>query len=403
MGLSDVGSKIALPAARVKREPKKFLLIGGGGPVGMSLLYQFKQLGWTAAVVDPRRPMNYAQHQQELGGTIEKWTLQHYSLGDFQHRVSGEKFDAVIDLTPTLDKFATIVYCDKLGIPLVNSTMVDFKDDIHIAAFNFICERPHVSKRAHIVASGMNPGALNAMAEELIAKEKQAHGDKHGAPDEIVYWEYDGTIPASGKFHGPSTTWCPGESGAELTEDWTFEVIEEGSVLLHEDALSWKPQNFSGIGVPFKQVPIPLQGDAFLCGHEECLYMGWRHDTASRFIYGFHKENMELIRAGGYCQNPELLIREQNCELQGEDIVGVSCRFDEEWAGAYCRMSNSNQLPLDTNATCWLVAAGITSSVLALQDNLQPGVYLTHEVPGWMSAFRSLVQVHEYRLSQEEC
>ena len=44
----------------------KCLIIGGGGPVGISLLYIFKKLGWSAAVVDPRRPMNYAAHQKAL-------------------------------------------------------------------------------------------------------------------------------------------------------------------------------------------------------------------------------------------------------------------------------------------------------------------------------------------------
>ncbi|MEI6235127.1 MAG: hypothetical protein WCT04_18880 [Planctomycetota bacterium] len=375
------------------------LIVGGGGPVGISLLYILKNLGWSAAVVDPRRPMDYAAHQKALGSALEKWTIQHYSMGDFQHRVSAEKFDAVIDLTPTLDKRATMTYCDNLGIPLVNSTMVDYKDDIHIAAFNFICERPHVVNQAHVAASGMNPGALNAMAEEII--QTQLDGE---APDEIVYWEYDDTIPANGKFPGPSTTWCPGESGAELTEDWTFEVLEEGSVLLHEDALSWTPQSYRGIGVPFKKLPIPADGDAFLCGHEECLYMGWRHDTAVKFIYGFHAENMKLIRGGGYNQSPELLIREPEMELHGTDYVGVAVRDGDTWYGQYCTFSNSPELPTDTNATCWLVASGMAASVLALaKTKTKPGVYLTHEMPGWMEAFRSLIKVHEYTVSAKEC
>jgi hypothetical protein len=379
--------------------PKKCLIIGSGGPVGLSLLYLFKQLGWTAAVVDPRRPLNYAAHQKALAGVIEKWTIQHYSMPDFQHRVTAEKFDAVIDLTPTLDKRATIAYCDSLGIPLINSTMVDYKDDIHIAAFNFICERPYVSKRAHIVASGMNPGAVNAMAEEVIQRELDGE-----APDEIVYWEHDDTIPDSGKFEAPSTTWCPGESGAEIAEDWNFEVLEEGTVLLHEDALSWTPQSYRGIGVPFSQVAIPHDGDAFLVGHEECLYMGWRHDTAVKFIYGFHPENMKLIRAAGYDETPELLVRDAEVELKGQDIVGVSCRDGDTWYGRYCQMANSPDLPMDTNATCWLVAAGMAASVLALDlHEAKPGIYLTHEYPGWMNAFRSLVKVNEFVVKQDEC
>jgi hypothetical protein len=133
--------------------------------------------------------------------------------------------------------------------------------------------------------------------------------------------------------------------------------------------------------------------------------MGWRHDTAVKFIYGFHPANMKLIRDGGYDQSPELLIRDAEMELKGQDLVGVACRDGDDWHGQYCRLANSSDLPFDTNATCWLVASGMTASVLALTNDasLKPGVYLTHELPGWMDSFRSLVKVNEYHLKGSEC
>ena len=48
----------------------KCLVIGGGGPLGMGLRYLFKHLGWTAAVVDPKRPRHGAVHERLLAGTL---------------------------------------------------------------------------------------------------------------------------------------------------------------------------------------------------------------------------------------------------------------------------------------------------------------------------------------------
>ena len=378
-------------------QSKRCLLLGGGGPVGTATIYLINSLGWTVCVADPHRPSHQEYHTEHLNGTIEDWLLQPYTLDDLRKRLAEERFDLVIDLTPTLDKKESILICDEAGVPLVNSTMVDYKDDIHIAAFEFVCERPAATKCGHVVASGMNPGALNAMAEEVIAAYEQ--------PDAIVYWEYDDTIPCDGKLQGPSTTWSQGESGDEMTEDWTFEVIEEGTVLLHEDSMSWHPQTYETCGVPMKHLQIPAGADALLVGHEECVYMGWRHDTAVKFVYGFHPENMRLMREAGYGWKPFLLLQNDEKPLIGRDRVGVACRYidDDSWVGYYCDLENTPETPLDTNATCILVAAGImASATLLVQGKVKPGVHLTHEVPGWMDSFRKFAKVQAYEIEGDE-
>jgi homospermidine synthase len=369
----------------------KCLVIGGGGAVGVSLLYLFKALGWRATVVDPVRPKHWPAHEQALRNTIEGWTEQPYSPDHLHARLQKEAFDAVIDLAPTFDKRKSVTLCDEAGVSLINSTMVDWREDIHIAAYNFLDNRPQAARRPHIVASGMNPGALNAMAEDIIRQTEQ--------PDAIVYWEYDDTMPACGKYRGPSITWCPSESTAEIVEDWNFEVLEEGTVLLHEDAMDWPLQGLGKCGVPMDLVPVPQGAEGFLIGHEECIYMGWRHDTAVKFVYGFHPENMRLIRAAGYDVEPELLLRRPEEELIGRDIVGVACRFEDEWRGQYCLLENSPAIPLDTNATCALVAAGVAAAAMVLADSEpKPGVYLTHELKDYLRAFQTLAHVHEYEL-----
>lgn len=365
--------------------------------MGTAVLYLLKKLGWTACVADPQRPPHQSYHKTHLNGTLEEWSTKRYTLNDLRKKLTAEQFDLVIDLTPTLDKRESILICDEMGVSLINSTMVDFKDDIHIAAANFVMDRPVATRCAHMVASGMNPGAVNAMAEEIIAAYDQ--------PDAICYWEYDDSIACDGKWAGPSTTWSQGEAGDEMTEDWTFEVIEEGTVVLHEDAMSWHPQTLQSCGAPVKQLGIPANADAMLIGHEECVYMGWRHDTAVKFVYGFHPENMKLIRAAGYGWRPHLLVHQDKRPLVGRDIVGVACRYidDDSWVGCYCELDNTPDIPPDTNATCLLVASGVIASALHLaKGKTKPGVYLTHEVPGWMKAFRSLVKVKTYEIDGDE-
>jgi len=362
--------------------------------VGTAALYLMKKLEWTAYVVDPVRPKQRDYHAQHLNGTIERWVDKQYALENLREQLSTERFDLVIDLTPTLDKRLSIELCDEFGVSLVNSTMVDFKDDCHIAAFDVISARPTAKRRPHIVASGMNPGALNAMSEEIIRKRE--------VPNAIIYWEYDDTLLHDGSLLGPSTTWSQGESGDEISEDWTFEVIEEGTILLREDAISSKPEKYSECGVPMEAFGIPAGAEAFLIGHEECVYMGWRHDTAVKFIYGFHEKNMNLMRQAGYGWKPHVLVQHPQQPLIGRDIVGVACRYEEDdsWVGSFCDLSNTPDIPADTNATCILVAAGIIASgVLLNEGNVDPGVHLTHELgDGWMNAFRSLVDVYYYEL-----
>ena len=372
------------------------LLLGGGGSVGTAALYLMKKLHWRAWVVDPHLPSHQECHARNLQRTVEGWTEKAYTVNDLHKKLEREHFDLVIDLTPTLDKRQSITTCDKLGISLINTTMVDDKDDIHVAAFDFLENRPQAPHRPHIVASGMNPGAVNAMAEEIIGKYEQ--------PDAIVYWEYDETLPCDGVLTGPSTTWSQKESGEEINLDWTFEVVEEGTIILHEDALSWHPQNFRSCGVPVDHLRIPQDADPFLIGHEECVYMGWLHDTAAKFVYSYHPQNMKFMRAAGYGWQPRVLLQSPQLPLVGRDIVGVACQYlDDGWVGEYCLLENTAGIPPDTNATCWLVAAGVIASGVYLnQSRVQPGVYLTHELPGWMEALRSLVQVHSYKLIGNE-
>jgi len=375
----------------------RFLLIGGGGAVGVATLYLLRKLGWSASVVDPQKPREESAHAELFRHTVQDWDACQLSLDGLDARLRDGRFDVVLDLAPTIDKFKSVSLCDERGVSLINSTMVDCWADIHIAAFNFLCKRPAASRRPHIVAAGMNPGAVNAMAEEIIRRYEQ--------PDAICFWEYDETLPCDGVLNGPATTWSEGESGDELTEDWTFEVLEEGSLVIHEDALSWTPQRFHTCGVPMELLRIPLDSDAFLVGHEECVYLGWRHDTAVKFVYGFHAENMRRIRAAGYGWKPELLVQRADRPLVGRDIVGVSCRYndDRSWVGRYCSLANSPDVPHGTNATCMLVAAGLVASAILIANGKPPaGVHLTHELPGWLSAFRSLVEVHEIEMPCEE-
>ena len=153
-------------------------------------------------MVDPREPGHLALHRQQWGASLSNWIAKQYTLADLEAHLGREKFDVVIDLAPTFDKRLSIGLCDRFDVSLINSTMVDYKDDIHIAAYNFLDSRPTATRRAHIVASGMNPGAVNAMAEEIIQEDD--------VPDAIVYWEYDNAAPHDGIFRNSRHHLVPG-------------------------------------------------------------------------------------------------------------------------------------------------------------------------------------------------
>ncbi len=373
----------------------KCLVLGGGGTVGIALLYLLKQGGWTVAVVDPKKPAHFPIHEKRLKGTLLGWTEESYSLEMLDARLRAEPFDIVIDLAPTLDKPESLAVCDARSVSLVNATIAAFGKGVHTVARSFLNNRPAMDRRPHIVAAGMNPGAINALAEEVIKANE-------GRPKEIIYWEYDDTAPAGGAFSEPSITWCPCESAQEIDEDRAFEVIRRGKIVLHDSPLEWESQDYRACGAPLDRLRVPPEGDALLIGHEECVYMGWRHDTACKFIYGFHPENMALMRKASGNLKVNLLRQAKDNPLRGGDFVGVACRFDGHWRGAYCHMDNSPKIPLDTNSTSVLVASGIAAAVRVLADNhIPPGVHLTHEIEGYVPAFRSLVPVHDYELVAE--
>jgi hypothetical protein len=86
-------------------------------------------------------------------------------------------------------------------------------------------------------------------------------------------------------------------------------------------------------------------------------------------------------------------------KLIGGDIVGVSCRYDNDWYGHYVNVQNSADTPADTNVTCMLVASGIAASLLLISHKRVPiGAHLTHEINDFTQVFSSLVKVHEFSI-----
>ncbi len=374
----------------------KCLVLGGGGTVGIALLYLLKKIGWTACVVDPKKPAHYTTHEKRLKETLLDWVEEAYTFEQLDARLNTDSFDAVIDLAPSLDKPAVLALCDRHGVSLVNATIAASGASVPAMARDFLNRRPALNSRPHIVAAGMNPGAVNAFAEEIIQASQEQ-------PTEIIYWEYDDTTPHHGSFNKPSITWCPRESVQEIDDDPAFEVLKKDKILLLATPLQYEAQDYRSCGAPLDQLRVPSDGEALLIGHEECVFMGWRHDTACKFIYGFHPENMALMRKARGNLKFNLLRQAKDAPLRGGDVVGVSCRFNGLWRGAYCHLDNTSATPLDSNATSILVASGIAAGMILLKNNqVAPGVHLTHELEDYVPAFRSLLPVYDYEMSAEE-
>ena len=244
----------------------------------------------------------------------------------------------------------------------------------------------------------MNPGAVNAMAEEIIASYEQ--------PDAICYWEYDDDPALDGVLPGPSTTWSQGESGDEIIEDWTFEVIEEGTVLLHEDALELAPAEFR-ILRRARRGPEHSRRRRRLADRPRGVHL---HGLAAR-----HGRQVRLrlppeehgVDAGGRLR---LAARICWCRTTGgpgraatSSASPAATTTTTLGSATLLRIEQLARVPADTNATCLLVAAGIVASGLHLEKaKVKPGVYLTHELSGLDEGLSCPVAVHSYESNGDE-
>ena len=122
-------------------------------------------------------------------------------------------------------------------------------------------------------------------------------------------------------------------------------------------------------------------------------HMDWAGVAVIKKAYGIYKERGYRTRllAAAYRHHMHW------SELIGGDIVGVSCRYEDEWYGHYVTVQNTPDTPADTNVTCMLVASGIAASLLLISHKRVPvGAHLTHEINDFTQVFSSLVKVHEY-------
>jgi hypothetical protein len=348
----------------------KVLLLGALGAVAQSFVAIFGEKNVIG--VDTRYmwgfpiPMSHFIHcdaSEEFEQLLDRWTP-----------------GIVVDLVPESDKYKNLSRCDERGIHYVNATVCTDTGDNLSDSEQFMWWPFGKLTTAHIVSSGMNPGAVNAMAASIVKT--------YGFPKEIIIWEYDDTGSTIGT-KWPAITWCKNEAFLEICQDWAFEVISRGEMRVFAGPQRAKRRLLSAEQIPWQLLKIPEHADALLLGHEECIQMGWRWNCACKFLYALHPDNMAYWSKLWNSDELSLLMKRQYDPLTGSDTVGVSLKYESSIEHAWVQKSNSDaDIPIDSNATCWLVAAGIAASVRALlAGNLEAGVFTPDQVDGWTRYF----------------
>lgn len=327
------------------------MLLGANGLCGTSLLPLLEKLHSDCEVigVDPcpeaQPPIIHAEVKED-----QLWhILKSFGMG---------KGDILIDLVPSLCKLDVMQAADNAGVSCINATscehnrgttgIVDLVDkSLLLGRYNW--------QVPHIPDSGMNPGNVNAMLAKMVE-------DAEENPVDITQWELDSTVPFNWDGRG-FATWSPDELSSEYCDESTFEV--DGKKLVYLD------------GPPIDNIVEMLDGNpGAICQHEELILWGWRYGCKARYLYGWRRDTMEAIKQ----HISEGLELELCRKLKGKcptggDRISLAVQFTNYTRHGSIYMPNeSDEVPIGSNATSYLVACGISTAVQMLKEGCEAGI-----------------------------
>jgi hypothetical protein len=291
----------------------------------------------------------------------------------------------VVDLVPEIHKLEMLRVADEFGVSLVNATSTEAAAETAERACIAHGLRLHRSRRPHVLAAGMNPGIVNALAMDVVRA--------HGIPERITFFEWDGTAPARGMTSPPGVAWSPHEFLLELTDDRVFDMDLSGTMRIRDATAATLPaEALAGIPGALESCPwIPSDAEGLLIGHEECYYVARLLLRPVRYVYASHPAAIAAARSG-LPIDPRPLVRDSQGELVGANTVGVSVEYGDRVVVRHMTAENradgSVSWPHGSNATSWLVGVGLVAavqSVLDLRYRYEPCVRFTHDLPGHLS------------------
>ena len=269
--------------------------------------------------------------------------------------------DVLIDLTTELNKIDVVSTADSLGISVINCTCCELDRGamslIDLLDPELLMAR-HEWEQPHIVGAGMNPGTINAMLSMMV--------EKHGKPTEATEWELDSTIPF--KWDGEGfATWSPQEFASEFCDEsaWTVEG---------------KTVHFLG-GPPVNNLVEMQDGIGAICQHEELIKWAWLYGCKAKYIYGYSTKAMNAIIKNITAGLELPLCRKlKDRPPTGGDTIGVSAVFKSGERNCVISVDNeSDDVPIGSNATSYLVACGVVAAFAMLMQEKKPGIHWPDE------------------------
>ena len=335
----------------------KVMILGANGLCGTSLVPLMRQLypDTELILIDPdeeaKPPVIRAEPKMDNLVTF----LKAFGIG---------KGDVLIDLTTELTKLDVMDTADSLGISVINCTACELDRGamslIDLLDPELLLAR-HEWEVPHIVGAGMNPGTVNAMLGMMV--------EKYGKPLDVTEWELDSTIPF--KWDGEGfATWSPQEFASEFCDESAWTV--DGQTV-----------HFIG-GPPVKNLVTMQGGIGAICQHEEVIKWAWLYGCKAKYVYGYSTKAMNAIIKNITAGLELPLCRKLEGRVpEGGDMIGVRAVFESGERNCIISAENgSDQVPIGSNATSYLVACGVVAAFAILMQERTAGIHWPDEYGG---------------------
>jgi hypothetical protein len=280
------------------------------------------------------------------------------------------RIDIVLDLTD-LDTAPILAATDAAGVSYVNTALNDSGQGVAAVVSALHPTRERERNAPHIISSGMNPGVVNIWVWDAFRR--------YGAPEEIVHFEYDTSVPVAG--WRPMITWSRQEFLTETVWEPTGLVIDGELHLLDRNALASR-QDMREVMEPV--LPLRSYPRGFLVLHEENVKLGRKLGASSKYLYAIHPRTMDYLeqlwRVRGRVSIDDLVVGDNTAvPLDGADTIGLCLNYPDKQV--YYLHSLDNADVDGTNATCAQVAVGVDAALTTLlSEQLAPRIYFASDL-----------------------
>ncbi|HEU5069932.1 MAG TPA: hypothetical protein VFV96_05925 [Verrucomicrobiae bacterium] len=356
--------------------PPNLLILGASGHVAQAFLQRlaarWRDFGRVVLLDldDGVRRNPYLDHESLNYEFVQRRLRFPDETMDYHRLLRQHGINVVLDVTD-LDTQPVLNATDAAGVSYVNTALNESGRGIAEVVSDLHPTRTDQRQAPHILSSGMNPGVVNLWVW---------HGfQQHGTPLEIVHFEYDTSVPATG--WRPMITWSRKEFLTETVWEPAGQVVNGALRMCSGNAVQHR-EDLRSIMQPLIELQEYPRGMLVL--HEENVKLGSRLGASSRYVYAIHPRTMaymeQLLRQRGRVEIGDLELGDNtSIPLAGSDTIGVCLRYADR--RVYYLNSLANSEVTGTNATCAQVAVGADAALHALfSERLAPRIYFASDL-----------------------